>query len=456
MTNAGGAGDPPGIQLSGFQQALGEQGARLIEPISQMAREKNLALYLAGGVARDLLLGRRTVDFDFVVEGDAISFARSLAEAFGGTVEIHKPFGTAKWLLDESVAHNLALARDALPASVDFVTARSETYAQPAALPTVTPSDIESDLRRRDFSVNALAIQLSPSEASGRLLDVCGGKDDLKRGLIRALHDQSFVDDPTRVLRALRYAERLGFELESNTALCLQAALPCLTRATGQRLRNEIDLILRERRAGEILLRLQELGALVNIHPAFRISPRLSDLIARCQLLKPLWSKETVERRTLRWIMLMSGIDCAEARDLCERLALTNKLTDAITATARLSEQSRLLEDSAIRPSRVTQILDAFPEAALRAGWLLSTEKPAVQGMIAAYASDWRQRRPTISGDDLKAMGLAPGPRYRLLLDRLRFAWIDGEVGSAIEEAALLRQLLDAEDGNGAEDSLIK
>ena len=446
MTHAGGAGDPQNFDLHNFQMVLGEQGVRLIALVSSTARKQNLALYLAGGVVRDLLLRRRTLDFDFVVAGDAISFARSLAKSFGGKVEIHRSFGTAKWLLDASVADSLSLVLDALPASVDFVTARSETYAQPAALPAVKPSDIKSDLRRRDFSVNALAIQLSPKDQSGRLLDVCGGEEDLERGLIRAIHEQSFVDDPTRILRALRYAERLSFNLESQTAEWMRADLPYLRRLTGQRLRNEVDLILRERRAGETLLRLQELGALTHIHRAFRISPQLPILIARCQILEPPWSKETVERQTLRWIMLMSGIEGAEARDLCERLALTNKLTDAITASARLSEEILALEDPEIRPSRVTQILDGYPEVALQAGWLLSTEKPQVQAKIAAYASDWRRRAPTISGDDLKEMGLAPGPRYRVLLDRLRFAWIDGEVGSANEEAALLRRLLDAED----------
>ena len=446
MAGAGRVGDSSSFELINFQQILGEQGARLIDRISYLARKKNLALYLAGGVARDLLLRRPTLDFDFVVEGDAIDFARTLAKSLGGRVEFHKSFGTAKWFLDESVTYSLAPMRDELPASVDFVTARSETYAHPAALPSVMPSDIESDLRRRDFSVNALAIQLSPITRLGILIDVCGGKEDLEQGLIRAIHDQSFVDDPTRILRALRYAERLGFDLESNTAQWMQAALPYLGRMSGQRLSNQVDLILRERRAGETMLRLQELGALVNIHPAFRISPRLPDLIARCKRLKPSWSTANVERQTLRWIMLTVEISSAEARALCERLALTNRLTEAITASASLCEQNHRLSDPAIRPSRVTQILDGFPEAALQAGWLLAAEKPAVQERIAAYASDWRQRRPTTSGNDLKALGLAPGPRYRRLLDRLRYAWIDGEVSSAQEEAALLRQLLDSED----------
>lgn len=446
MASAGGVGDSSSFELIHIQQILGEQGAKLIELISFEARKRNLALYLAGGLARDLLLRRRTLDFDFVVEGDAIDFARSLRNVFGGAVEIHKPFGTAKWILDESVANSLSLSLDELPASVDFVTARSETYAHPAALPKVTSSEIESDLWRRDFSVNALAIQSSPHEQSGRLLDFCNGLDDLKQGLIRALHEQSFVDDPTRILRALRYAERLGFTLESDTAEWMLAALPYLGRVTGQRLRNEIDLILREPRAGAILLRLHELGALANIHPVFGISTRMPDLIARCQNFKPPWTREVVDEQTLRWIMLESEIVSAEARTLCERLALTNQLTKAITASARLCEQMPLLDDPSIRPSRVTQILDAFPDAALQANWLLAADNPAVQERIAKYASDWRQRRPTISGDDLKALGLAPGPRYRQLLDQLRFAWIDGEISSAREEAALLRQLLDSED----------
>ena len=442
MTTAGRAGDPPRFQLQHFQGILGEQGAKLIELVSTLAQKQDLALYLAGGFVRDLLLNRPTLDLDFVVVGDGISFARSLATLFGGAVEMHKPFGTAKWFLDESLTCSLAKARNELPASVDFVTARSETYAQPAALPDVKPADIKSDLLRRDFSVNALAIQISPIARAGRLIDVCGGREDLAQGLIRAIHDRSFVDDPTRILRALRYAERLGFNVENKTAEWMRAALPYLGRMTGTRLSNQIDLILREPRAGEIMLRLQELGALANIHPVFRISRRLPDLLKRRQNLKPPWSSEAVERQTIRWILLMSGIGSGEARELCEHLALKNKLKHAIEACASLCEQLCLLHDPSIRPSRVAQFLDAFPDAALQAGWLLNVDKPAVQDAIATYATDWRQRRPAITGKDLKAMGVAPGPRYRQILDRLRFARIDGEIHSDEDEAALLRQLL--------------
>ncbi len=446
MTKAVPVGEAPRFELSDIERILGRQAAKLIALISNRAQKEKQALYLAGGVVRDLLLKRPTLDLDLVVAGDAIRFANTLARESGGKAITHKPFGTAKWILDESVAKRLCLPPDAPPPGIDFVTARSETYSHPTALPTVSPGDIKRDMLRRDFSVNALAIQISPSEKFGILLDFCWGGDDIRRGLIRALHDQSFVDDPTRILRALRYATRLGFDLETETAEWMDAALPYLGRITGSRLRNEIDLILREARASEIMLRLQAMGLLENIHPAFRVSPCLPELLAACQRFKPPWSTAVSDRQTLRWIALMRGISSREAQNLCERLALTKALTQAITASAKLAERTELLDDPAIRPSQLAQLLDDFPALALQACWLFSAEKPTVQARIAAYASDWRGRRPKLSGNDLKAMGVAPGPRYRQLLDRLRWAWIDGEIHSAEEEAALLRQLLEAED----------
>ena len=446
MPNPGGAEGAPRHPLSEMKGVLGEQAASLIEFIARRAQDKDLPLYLAGGVVRDLMLGQRNLDLDFVVEGDAIGFAKWMVQSFGGSVQEYKPFGTATWTLDASAADKLTLAAGETPAQVDFVTARGETYAHPAALPAVYASDIQRDMQRRDFSINALAIQLSPAQGSGILLDACGGGDDLKRRLIRALHENSFVDDPTRILRAARYASRLEFAIEAKTEQWMRAALPLLGRVSGQRLRNEIDLILREGRAGEATLRLQNMGALAKIHPAFRVNSQLPELIKRCNEITPPWPSAGVDRQTLRWITLFSGIDADEARGVCEGLALTNSLTHSITSSARLLAQISRLEDRSLRPSQITMILDEFPDIALQAAWLLAAEKPQAQAMIAAYASDWRQRVPTTRGNDLKAMDIAPGPRYRRILERLRFAWIDGDVRSAEEERQLLQELLDAAD----------
>ena len=446
MSKAGGAGDSSKLQLGDIETILGKPVAQLIDFISQTAQEKDLAVYLAGGVARDLLLRRQTLDLDIVLEGDAVRFAKLLAKRVGGTVLVHKQFGTAKWRLDESVAHVLALRLDALPASVDFVAARSETYARPAALPTVSPSDIGRDLRRRDFSVNALAIQLSPLERAGALLHVCGGMDDLQRGLIRALHDQSFVDDPTRLFRALRYARRLGFAIEPRTGEWMRAALPLLGRLSGQRLRNELDLILRENGGGEIVLALQELGALAQIHPAFHVSRRLPALLARVHEFEPPWSAAPVDRQSLRWHLLLAGISAHDVLELCGGLALTKALTRSIAASARLETRAALLEDGALHPSQISRFLDEFPDSALQVCWLLWEGQSLAQERIAAYASDWRQRRPRLSGKDLIEMGIAPGPRYRQILDRLRFARLDGEVRSREDEIALLKEFVEAGD----------
>lgn len=446
MSKADDAGERGAIALRALRRVLGESISDLIEGIARFAHDEGLPLYLAGGVVRDLQLKQRTTDLDFVAEGDAIAFANSLARRYGGSVQAHKPFGTAKWLLDDAAAERLALTCDESPGHIDFVTARRETYAQPTALPKTAPSSIQRDMQRRDFSINALAIQLSPLSQFGRLLDDCGGGADLDQKLIRALHPQSFVDDPTRILRAIRYARRLGFDLETETAELLRAALPYLGRVTGQRLRNEIDLILREKQAAAIMLHLQELGALTIIHPAFRLASSLPALIESCNRLIPPWVRGAPDNQTLRWNMIMLGVGGARVGALCERLALTKALTQSIVSSARLAERLRLLESPVTRPSAVTRTLDDYPDSALQVAWHLAAETPGVKTLIATYASDWRQRRPTISGKDLKNMGIPPGPRYRSLLDQLRFAWIDGEVRSVEDERALLRQLLAAAD----------
>ena len=218
----------PQIDSSAISEILGAATAQLIDMIARRAQRKQQTLFLVGGVIRDLLLKRRNLDLDFVLESDAIRFVEALAADFGGAVQTHKPFGTATWTLDAKVAARLSLSPADLPDHLDFARARSESYACPGALPTVTPSSIDRDLWRRDFSLNTLALQLSPAQAAGKLLDVCGGLSDLRHKLIRVLHDESFVDDPTRILRAMRFARRYGFAIEPKTAELMRDAIPTL------------------------------------------------------------------------------------------------------------------------------------------------------------------------------------------------------------------------------------
>ncbi len=429
-----------------IEHVLGQAVGNLISIISRQAQVRGISLFLVGGVVRDVLLGRRNLDLDFVIEGDAISFAEMIVAHYGGSLQIHNPFATAKWYLDGDAAAKLALPSDEIPDHIDFARARSEKYAYPSALPTVSPGDIAQDLWRRDFSINTLAIQLSPKQDSGRLLDTCGGLADLQAGRIRTLHDDSFIDDPTRILRALRFAVRLDFEVEAHTAELMRAALPMLSRVTGTRLRNELDLGLQEAKPGAVFRQLQEYDALRHIHPRFRLSEQLPDLLARCCTEDIPWANSKGDLRSLQWTMLLAGVGLDEARSIAERLSLTQGLSQAIVASAKLRERSAALGNPALRPSEVTQLLEDLPIVAIEAGWLQYEDQSLARKRLAAYMENWRQQVPTITGADLVEMGLAAGPRYKQILDQLRYAWIDGELDSAAKEYALLKRLLAEED----------
>ncbi len=430
----------PQLDSGYIGEILGGASARLIKEIAQRAQTRDITLFLVGGVIRDLLLKQRNLDLDFVLESDAIAFAAELAAEFGGALQSHRPFGTATWALDASVAARLSLSFADIPHHLDFARARSESYAHPTALPTVTPSDIEHDLWRRDFSMNALALQLSPASAAGRLLDVCGGLGDLERKRVRVLHDRSFIDDPTRILRALRFARRYGFEIETETAELIKGALPMLGRITGARVRNELELILREPKAAEVLRNLQALGAPESIHPAFRVSSKLEQRLKIPPEAMPRWAETAADDLALRWNLLLAEVGPNAALAVCQRLDMTQRVTRSVVATARLVAAATAISGAGARPSEITRLLDGKPEVSLLAAWI--TLSPAAQKNIDDYAKRWRHLRPSISGEDLKRRGLLPGPRYKTLLDALRSAWIDGDISTLEEECAFLKELL--------------
>ena len=425
-------------------RGLDDTAARLTDIVSRQAQVQGLSLYLVGGVLRDLLLGRGSADLDFVLESDAQLFARGLRKRFGGRVQAHTPFGTAKWSLDADAAKRLGLPPGHLPQPIDFARARKETYAEPAILPNTRPGSIADDLHRRDFSINALALRLSPKAGCGQLLDPCGGMNDLRDRQIRVLHARSFIDDPTRILRALRFAARLNFTIHVQTAGWLRAALPVLGRVSGTRLRNEFDLILAEEQAGEIVLRLQGLGALSEIQPGFHVASRLADELKRASQPEPAWLAEKIAARELRWCLLLARLEEPFARAIAKRLDLSRRLTDSIRATCRILALADELANPQRRPSQIAPRLEKLPPAALYVGWLLLRDSPIAQERLRLTIQRWRSIQPCTSGHDLRALGLSPGPSYKRILERLRGAWLDGDVQSCAAERALLRHLLES------------
>ncbi len=432
----------PEISPETMTQILGQPVEQLITTISHYAQEGQTSIYMVGGVVRDLLLERKNLDIDFVVEGDAIEFAESLADIIGGIVHSHKPFGTAKWLIDEDVADKLGLSLDDIPHHVDFATARFEYYEQPTALPTVYSSSIKLDLQRRDFTMNTLAVQLSPQQQMWRILDFYSGIDDLQQGLIRVLHSLSFVDDPTRILRAVRFSERLRFVIEPRTAELIQGALPMLRQITGERIQNEITLILREQTPERGILKLQALGVLEAIHPNFRVSVHLSQLFKICRQHDIPFETDEQDITRLYWHLMMVNISSSDVEEICDKLGLGRVLTTSMIATATLLTNHKKLIDDGLKPSDITQYLEKLSSIAIEIAWIAFTEKPEYQQILLQFMTVWRNQKPQTNGHDLKQMGLKPGPHYKTILDKLRAGWIDGEITTAGEETQLLTQLI--------------
>ncbi|MBI1259112.1 MAG: CBS domain-containing protein [Chloroflexi bacterium] len=416
---------------------LGQPIAHLIEQIAQQARDQGLNLYLVGGIVRDLLLQRPNSDIDFVVEGDAIRFAEGLQARFGGQIHSYRPFGTATWIIGGA-----GIEQSGLPDHVDFATARSEFYEHPTALPTVYTSSIRRDLYRRDFTINTLAVQWSPAQASGRILDEYGGIADLRARLIRVLHSLSFVDDPTRILRAVRFEQRLGFQIEPRTAQLIDTALPMLRRVTGERLRNELTLLLGEANPADSFLLLRQRGILSAIHPAFVVPLDLSARFERARILP--WIRDAHDSIDLSWCILLADIPVADLPDLCTRLLFAKNLADAVLATARLVQNLGSLTDPDLPPSRIAARLDGLDSLALHAAFItLDNGFSIVRERIQRYANEWCAVRPVIDGHTLRARGLKPGPCYARILTRLRNARLDGEVTTDGEESRLLDALIE-------------
>jgi tRNA nucleotidyltransferase (CCA-adding enzyme) len=261
---------PGQISLTGqIQKNLPAELVALIKQAASITVRKTLLLYLVGGIVRDLLLGQPNFDLDLVVEGDAIGLAKEIAEKVEGKLSVHKMFNTAKIVLDKW--------------TIDIAMARTETYARPGALPVVAPGTLKTDLFRRDFTINAMAVSLN-TDNYGELMDLYGGLNDLKKKCMRILHEKSFFDDATRIWRAVRYEQRLGFQIEPDTLRLLSRNVPLLKTVGGYRLRRELELVLKEKEPEKALTRAYELGVLKELHPSLKADEWLASRFRAARL----------------------------------------------------------------------------------------------------------------------------------------------------------------------------
>jgi len=386
----------------------------------EAAEAQGRTLYLVGGCVRDLALGRELLDVDVVAAGEVQSLAATAASALGGRWVAHGEFGT------------VTLEADGV--RVDLAMARAESYARSGALPRVRPASIEEDLARRDFTINALALAVCGPER-GRLLDLFGGWGDLRRGLVRVLHERSFIDDATRILRAVRYAARLGFRLETETLLVLLRDASCLDTISGARVRQELLRLLAEERPEAALLLCQGLGVLAAVHPALRFDGRLAAAFRSARRRGASLGPE------LYLSLLGTPLSPEEASAVARRLALSTRERRAVEGAAALGCAIAELAQPRLRPSEAVAQLEAYPEASLWA-WALAGSTPTVRRRLRSYLKCWRYVKPNLDGRAVQRLGVPKGPLVGEAMRMLRTARLDGRVRTRQQEVAAVHRLV--------------
>jgi len=392
----------------------------LLRDTSKEASKLGQRVYLVGGIVRDLLLGYPNFDLDLVTEGDAVELANRIARISGAGLVIYPRFSTAKIKSGDF--------------AIDIATARSETYARPGALPAVTPSSIEKDLSRRDFSINAMAISLT-AEDYGQLLDPHRGKDDLHSHLIRILHPDSFSDDATRILRAIRYEQRLGFNLEHETARLLKRDIPMLDTISGDRIRHELELIFREEHPEHAIKRLGDLGALQRINHSLGGNEWLAAKFDDARRLgKP------GELPALYFCLLAYPLNGEQLNQLVSRLNPSAKLTKTLKDTARLKLHLTQLNKPSLKPSNIYYFLHEYDPLAIKAN-IIAEDKPVIRQHLQLFLSKLRYVKSCLNGEDLQKLGIPAGTKLGEILEILHKAKLNGEVTTKDEEEKLARRL---------------
>jgi tRNA nucleotidyltransferase (CCA-adding enzyme) len=403
-----------------IEQYLPKQLLELVKDISEQAAKLGQRVYLVGGVVRDLLLGYPNFDLDLVVEGDAVKLAQQMAETSQAKLLAHHRFGTAKLRYENF--------------TLDLATARKETYARPGALPAVTPGTLKDDLLRRDFSINAMAISLAANDY-GELVDPHQGKNDLEHCLIRILHPESFSDDATRILRAVRYEQRLCFELEAQTAQLLKRDIPMLDTISGDRIRHELELIFKEKLPELVLQRLGELGVLPRIDPSLKGDGWIAEKFDKARRLK-----KPYQLPSLYFCLLIYSFSERGIEQLLARLNIPAKLSRAMRDTLRLKTRLPLLDKPALKPSEIYYLLREYEPVAIQTN-AIASESTTAQHHLQLFLTKLRYVRTALDGEELKRLGISAGPEMGKVLQVLHKAKLDGEVRTRADEKKLALSL---------------
>ena len=434
-----------------LEAALPPARIALLQTIAVEAKKKTSPVYIVGGFVRDLLLDRPSIDFDIVVEGDAIELGKILVKRLGGRITKHNRFGTAKWNIAEIKADliNTFSYHDKydpvdLPDSLDLISARMEFYKYPSALPSVEQGSIKLDLHRRDFTINTMAIRLD-GRHYGELYDYWGGLNDLKNGIIRVLHSLSFIDDPTRMLRAVRFEQRFKFRIESRTLELMDEAYQLLSQISGERLRHEFNLILDEENPSEMFRRFNELGLLTAIHPELKWSENIEKSLNTIQNQEieqgwklPKTFGQLPIKKALAYLVWLGNLPPSSVESIARQLRFPKSFIRTIVKLAELWQDIEILPQMPV--SNIVARFDDTPPASLYV-FFIACDSEKIRDIISNYKNSWQYIKSNIDGKYLYSNGIKPGPIYKLILSSLRNAWLDNKIRSVEEEKELFEYL---------------
>ena len=395
----------------------------------KVASGLGLTAYLVGGSVRDLLRGEVNLDIDIVIEGDGIAFAQSLGLELNAKVKTHKRFGTAVL-----VAGHLKF---------DVASARTEYYESPAALPRVESSSIKKDLYRRDFTINALAIRLD-QDNFGQLLDFFGGQRDIKEKTIRILHNLSFIEDPTRAFRAIRFSERFGFKLSRQTVNLIKAAVKIhlFDKLSGSRLYDELGLLFIETEPVRAARRLAEFDLLRFIHSSLKLTDTLEDTFRAIQetivWFKLLFFDEKLDQSHLFLMALFEELKGSERKKAMQRLhvppGVSSEINTGIEESKNALPKLRKASNSGVyftlEPLNLLTILFTMAKA----------KEKGQKKAISLYLTKLRSTRPELTGQDMKDMGLKPGPLFKTILISILEARLEGKIKSREDEIEFVKK----------------
>lgn len=433
-----------------MQEKLPKHVREILEHAGRIGDRLGLDVYTVGGFVRDLLLDRPNHDIDIVVEGDGIAFAKIFAQELGGRVREHELFKTALIIYNDA---------DEQEQRIDVATARLEYYEYPAALPSVALSSIKMDLFRRDFTINALALQLNGNHL-GKLVDFFNAQRDIKQGIVRVLHSLSFVEDPTRMMRAVRFEKRYDFSLGQQTLRLSKNALDLklMDKLSGARIFHEFSIISNENNAIECFTRMNELGMLQSIHAKLSITAQKNIILERMDDVLTWYDLLYLERmpnRWLTWLLCLShGAKELECKEIAKRFTLTPSQTKRflhirtyVLQQSIFSHKHSQTDIKTMKPSALCKLFKPLElEGILYAMALCHSEM--LRKKTSYYLNILQHIKADIDGHDLQNMGLEAGPQYAYILQEVLRAKLDGEAPSRALQLSIARHSIEENEKN--------